>query len=166
MKSVLGTGLLYTFTLTHPDGTVERWEQHNLLPQAAVGHMAGLLSGTSSIIASWYLGLFEGNYVPTPDFTSGLLQSTAVECTAFSQASRPVWNVTYDGISSLDNLASEATFTFTADKTVRGAFVVSSATKGGTSGLVLSIARFDTDKIVSNGSVLSVGAGIILASEA
>jgi hypothetical protein len=166
MKSVLGTGLLYTFTLTHPDGTVERWEQHNLLPQAAVNHMAGLMRGTSSIIANWYLGLFEGNYVPTLDFTSALLQSTAVECTTYSQASRPAWSVSYDGVSSLDNLASEATFTFTADKTVRGAFVVSSATKAGASGLVLSIARFDADKIVSNGSVLSVGAGITLASQA
>jgi hypothetical protein len=166
MTSILGTGLTYTCTLTHPDGTSEKWEQPNLMPQAAINHIASLVAGSGSLIANWYVGVFEGNYVPTSDITAAGLQSPAVESSAYSGAARPSWNHAYDGVSVIDNLASEASFTFTADKTIYGAFICSSSTKSGTSGTLLSIARFSVAKIVTSGSVLSVGAGLTLAAEA
>lgn len=163
MTSIVGHGLKYTFTLRHTDGSVEVWEETNLLPQVAVDHIASLLRGAgASPISTWYVGIFENNYVPVSSVTAADLPGVVGECVAYSQATRPSWVNTYNGVSVIDNLASKAVFTLTADKTLYGAFLVSASTKGGNTGLLLSIARFASAKVVPNGSELSVSAQLLL----
>ena len=73
-----------------------------------------------------------------------------------------MWTHAYDGVSVVDNLASKAVFTFNATKTIYGAFLVSSSVKAGNTGVLLSIARFSTAKVMESGTVFSVAAGITL----
>ena len=55
-----------------------------------------------------------------------------------------------------DNTASRAEFTFTSAKTIYGAFLVPTATKGGVVGPLLSAARFADPKNVAVDDVLRV----------
>lgn len=129
-----------------------------MTPQPSIDFVAGLIRGTVAPNATWYVGLFENNYVPDSTSKAADIPATIVECTAYSEATRPVWNVAYDGVTNLDNLASKAQFTFTSAKRVYGAFVASTSAKGSGSGLILYIARFASPKDVSAGEVFNVAA--------
>lgn len=160
--SILGTGFQYHTEIHRLDGSVESAVDHNLLPQEAVTFIAGLLRNTEAPIGTWYIGLFEGNYVPDKNATAAILQSTIVECTAYTEGTRPEWTHAFDGNSLIDNLNARATFTFNADKRVYGAFLISASGKGGTTGRLLSIARFSQPKDISAGEPFTVAAGITL----
>jgi hypothetical protein len=166
MKSVLGTGFVYKCEATLPTGDVLIFDEHNLLPQVAIDHVAGLIRGTGSPISAWYMGIFEGNYVPANGTTSADLPTTAGECVAYSGASRPVWTNVYDASSVIDNAASRAVFTLNADKRIYGAFIVSSSTKGGGTGVLLSMARFAVPRDLPSGTEFAVTAGITLVPTA
>lgn len=144
-ETLFGRGFVYEAELVSPDGSIiGSGKTKNLVPQVGIDHLAGLLRGTVSPISSWYVGLFEGNFVPTSATKASDLQISAQECQSYSESARPEWNETYDGVSVITNLSNRAEYSFTADKRVYGAFLISSATKGGDSGLLLSIARFDS----------------------
>lgn len=159
--SVLGTGFRYDCSILLPDGELIEFTDFNILPQSGVDHIAGLLRGDgTSPISSWYVGIFEGNFVPVPGTTSADLP--AIECTAYSGSNRPVWTNSYDGVSVIDNLNSKAVFNMTAPKTIYGAFIVSNSTKAGNVGTLLSIARFSSPKVLDSGTQFGVTAGITL----
>lgn len=161
--SVLGTGFQYQCSILTPDGETIDSIDFNLLPQVAVDHIAGLLRGSgASPISSWYVGIYEGNYVPTSGVTSADLPGVVGECTAYTEATRPIWTNSYDGVSVIDNLSNKAVFTMNAPKTIYGAFLVASSVKAGNTGILLSIARFNTPKILDSGTQFSVAAGITL----
>lgn len=160
MNSVIGHGLKYGLYIRNAAGV---WVQdgppvQNLIPQAGVDHVAGLIRGSGPTpISSWYMGLFENNYVPTSGVTAADLPGVVGECTAYNEATRPAWNHQYDGVSVIDNTLDLATFTMNADKRIYGAFIVSVSVKGGNTGLLFSIARFDTPRDLTAGTEFGVG---------
>jgi len=161
--SVLGTGFDYLVEVIEDGKVVDSSIEHNLLPQAAVNHIAGLIRGSGPTpISSWYIGLFENNYVPDSSVTVSDLQTTVGESQAYDEADRLAWTTAFDGTSLISNASSVAEFTMSSTKTIYGAFIVSNATKGSTSGLMLSIARFSTAKQVEDGTVLRITAGLSL----
>ena len=166
--SVLGLGFQYDCEIKTPDGEIIRFTEHNLLPQVAINHIAGLIrgSGGATPISSWYMFLFEGNYVPTSSVTAADLPGVVGECSAYSDVGRPVWDNVYDGINIIDNLANKAVFTMTAAKRIYGAGIISNSTKGGNTGTLLSIARFGTAKDLDIGTQFSLAAGITLVPTA
>lgn len=159
--SILGRGLEYTVEVVKNGVVLESSVERNLLPQSAVNHIAGLIRGSGPTpISSWYIGLFENNYIPDSSVTAADLQVTVGESQAYSAATRPSWVNAFDGTALISNAASIAEFTMTSTKTIYGAFIVSNATKGGTGGLLFSIARFSTAKQVESGLVLRVTAAL------
>lgn len=161
--SILGTGLIYKVETIKDGVVVDTSYEHNILPQQSVDHIAGLIRGSGAQpISSWFLGCFESNYTPDSSVTAADLQVTVGESLAYTEATRPAWTNTYDGVGFIGNASNLAEFTFNASKTIYGAFIVSNATKGGTSGILLSLARFSTAKVVENGTVLRITAGLTL----
>jgi hypothetical protein len=163
--SVLGAGFKYGLYIKDARGA---WVQDgdvecNIIPQVGVNHIASLLRGSGATpISSWFMGLFEGNYVPTSGVTAADLPGVVGESGAYSESSRPAWNHQYDGVSVIDNTASLATFTMDADKRIYGAFIVSSNTKQGNGGVLLSIARFATPRDLTAGQEFGVGGVLTL----
>lgn len=152
-ENLFGKGFVYEGDILMPDGTViANGRDLNLVPQVGINHLAALLRGTGTPISSWYIGVFEGNFVPTSATTAANLQINAQESQAYSESARPEWNETYDGVSVITNLNNRAEFSFTANKRLYGAFLISSATKGGDSGVLLSIARFGSPYDVPAGT--------------
>lgn len=134
-----------------------------MIPQVGVNHIAGLVRGDGTApISSWYIGLFEGNYVPTKGVTAADLPGVVGECTAYSQASRPAMLHVFDGESVIHNRNNRAVFSITADKTIYGAFVCSGATKGGNTGLIMLMERFSSPQILKAGTEFSVPAEMFL----
>ena len=161
--SVLGTGFRYDCEIIKPSGEIELSTDFNLLPQVSINHIVGLLRGDGTVpISSWFVGVFSGNYVPTSGVTAADLPVVVGESTGYSQATRPAWTPAYDAVSVVDNLANKAVFTFTAATTLYGAFIVSNSVKAGNTGVLLSIARFNTPKTMDIGTQFSVAAGITL----
>jgi hypothetical protein len=149
----LGGGLRYVCEVIAPDGIVlQRGEHTNLIPQVGVDYLAGLFMGISVPVTDWYVGIYEANYVPVRSVKSSDLPGTVGESTAYTQSERPSWNKEYDGVGKLTSINGRAEFTFTADKTLYGGFVVSQPAKGGNSGVLLSITRFPTPYTVPAGS--------------
>lgn len=156
-------GFVYHAELVGPDGeTLAKSSDCNLIPQVGIDHFVGLLRGTASVISNWYVGVYEGDFVPTSATTSADLQTSAQESLAYSEASRPIWGNSYDGVQLVTNLDSRAEYTFTADKRLYGAFLVSASGKGTATGTLLSIARFASPYDVPAGSTFRLGASITI----
>ena len=64
----------------------------------------------------------------------------------------------------VENTASRAEFTFTAAKTIYGAFLVSAQAKGAITGVLMSAARFTAPKVLQIDDVLRVTASFSLTS--
>ena len=163
--SIIGRGFTFYEELLLPTGELVKGAPiHNKTPQEGVNFIASLLLGSGTPISSWYLFLFESNYVPTGSEKASDLPGVIGECTAYSQSSRPAFAGVYDGTSVIDNLANKGKFNFTANKTIHGAGIVSSGTKAGGGGLIISIARFPSPRVIAAGTEYSLGAAIPLLS--
>lgn len=162
-KIALPLAFKYTPEVVYPDGRIVQGEPtFNLIPQAGIDLVAAWLQGNAAVISNWYVAIYEGNYVPTSDFTAADMQTLAQECQAYTQTARPTWNDVYDGTGVVDNAASRAIYTMNADKTIYGAVLISNATKGGVSGTAFSIARFNSPQVLVSGAEFRVTVGITL----
>jgi len=137
----------------------------NIIPQVGINHLVGLLRGTTSVISNWYVGVGEGDFVPTSATDSSVLQSSVQESTAYSESTRPLWNNTFDGTSIITNLANRAEFSFTSAKRLYTGFLAASSTKGGASSTLLSIARFTSPYDVPAGSTFRLAVSLTLLPE-
>lgn len=162
--SLARIGFVYNTRIIRVDGSIEEETTHNIMPTEALNDLLGvwLKSGTQS--PNWYLTLFEGNYFPDSLLTAANFASVATECTAYNPSSRVAWIPGTVNAGAVDNGASRGVFTMTAPKTVYGGALLSSSTKGGTTGKLGSAVRFSSPKVLGTGDQLSVAAGISLIS--
>jgi len=141
-------GGVFEFELVRDGKVIDKWQDHNLVTNEGLNDLLSvcLVGGTQK--ASWYVGLFEGNYTPLATVTAATVASAATECTAYDEATRPAWGGATPASQSTTNSASKATFTINATKSVYGAFLVSNNTKGGTGGVLFAITRFSSVRSV------------------
>jgi len=122
MSTILGTGLVYRVEVVNKAGEVVdvSWE-HNIMPQQAVDHIASMIRGGGATpISSWYIGVFESNYVPDASVTAADLQTNVGESQAYDEGSRQPWANAYDGVGFIGNTDTPAEFTMNASKTIMG----------------------------------------------
>ena len=137
------------------DGVViEEFSDKNMVVNQGLNSILNIMFNGATQITQWYLGLFEGNYTPVATVTAASIASAATECTAYTSATRPVYNEAASTLQSTTNSASRASFVFDATKGVYGAFLISSDVKSGTAGTLFSAARFSTTKNVESGDEL------------
>lgn len=112
----------------------------------------------STYTAAWYLGL-----IGIASYTTGpAVGDTAashggwVEAAGYTQGSRPT--AAFAAASGGSKaLSSAAVFSINADTTIKGCFLISNATKSGTTGTLYSAGLFSGgDKVVQNGDTLNV----------
>ncbi|WP_431484205.1 hypothetical protein [Pseudomonas solani] len=154
-------GFVFHFELLEEGRLVNEWYEHNLVPLAGLNYMAQAMFGDTSPIGTFYVGLFENNYLPVAGALASDLPSSIGEFVGYSETARPLWSrVNTNGL--ITNAASRALFTSTQNKRIYGGFLVSSAEKGGNTGMLLSVARFSSPKDVEAGQVLRVRAELSL----
>lgn len=130
-----------------------------MVPIQGRNHMLGVTLKQEAQVPQWYVGLFEGDYTPTEDVTAQTLPGLATECTAYAEGTRVPLVLGPVAAGSASNADNVTEFTFSSDRTVRGAFIVSAPTKGAATGVLFSIARFPSPRVMAAGSVLRVLAG-------
>lgn len=148
-------------------------QKTNLIPNEGRDKYLDATLKTGQAAPTWSLGL-----VDNASFTAYAIDDTAAkinttanppttngwqELVAYTQSIRPTWTPGAISNGSVDNSAALATFTMNATKTVRGAFLVSSAVKGGTAGALLGEVDFASSQAVISGDVIEITATATVA---
>lgn len=131
---------------------IDEFEFDNVVVNEGLIFLLNLAFTNLQNVAGWYMGVFTNNYVPVPSDTAATITGNAGEFTGYSGGARPTFTpqAASQPTPSLNNSSSRASFTFTGSATLVGAFLVSSATPGGTTGTLYSAAQFPSSKSVSN----------------
>lgn len=166
MKDKLNVrGFRWHAEIINADGSVaEKESAWNLIPADGIDFLIRAPFGDVGSISTFFLGLFRGNYIPSPSTSAADIPSGMIEFVDYSEASRPEWVRQLASIGTMDNLSQKAEFTVTQDRTIYGAFLVSNATKGGNNGLVLSCVRFATPKPLTAGQTVKLSGGLTYTS--
>lgn len=158
-------GFVYKFQCFDADANL-KWEfdEENLIPDEGRDYMMNAALNGGAQLTSWFVGLYSGNYTPVAADTAATFPTSATEITtAYSEATRVALVNGALSAGLWANVASPAEFTFTAASTiVRGGFISSAPTKGGTTGALLSAVLASTAKTVLAGEVLKVTTGLSL----
>lgn len=122
----------------------------------------------SAYTAAWFVGLIDNAAFSTlaAGDTAGQIGGSNgwAESTAYSESVRQTLTLGTASAGSIDNTAAKATFSINGTVTVKGAFVVSSSTKGGTSGVLYGEAAFAANRSLVNGDSLTVGVTLTAAT--
>lgn len=164
MNTNLKAGFRYLVEVVKDGVVIDSEVADNLMPTEGLNHMLGVTIKSVAAAPTWYIGLYEGNYTPVLTDTAALFPAAATETVAYSEATRVEFVEGAVAAGAVDNSASKAEFTFTANKTVYGGFISSASAKGGVTGALLSAVRFASPKVLEIGAILRVTAGFTLAS--
>lgn len=165
-NNIIGVdGFKWTLDVLDVSGKVIDSETNkNLIPLAGMSFLVRAPFGDATPITTFYLGLYRGNYVPSASTVAADIPTNMNEFIDYSEAQRPLWDRAFDGVSSMDNSTAKASFTVTQDRTIYGAFLVSSSGKGSNGGLVLSCVRFASPKQVTAGQTINLSGGLTYVS--
>jgi hypothetical protein len=165
MKQTAKAGFKYLVEVIGADGFVrDREVIHNLMPVEGLNHLLGVALKSSAQVATWYVGLYEGNYTPVPGDTAAGFPTSATETTAYDETTRQVLTLGAVLSGAVDNSANRAQFTLNATKTIYGGFISSSSAKSSTSGVLLSAVKFSSPKSLESGEILRLTAGFTITS--
>ncbi len=164
MNEHINPGFLWTLEHIRNGEVIDREVIHNLLPTEGANHALDVLLHQATQIATWYIGLYEGNYTPLLTDTAATFPASATELTTYAEASRVAFveSAASGGVSS--NAASKAEFTSNSNKIIYGGFITSASAKGATSGILLSAVKFSSPKTFDSGDIFRATAGFTLAS--
>ncbi len=133
----------------------------NLITTEGLNHILMVALSSTAKLNSFYLALFSGAYTPVAGLTAATFTATATEITAsspgYTQATRPQWTPAAASAGAINNLASKAVFTIGGTLTIRGAALLSSNVKGGTTGVLISASRFGADRTQYDGDSFELG---------
>jgi hypothetical protein len=143
------------------------WEDSfdNIVPTVGLNDMIDKYWKGSSYTAAFYVGLTSA----TPTVAAGDTMSSHsgwTEVTAYDEAVRQTLTLGTVSAAAVDNTASRAVFTISTNSTsIGGAFIVTNATKGGTSGVLVSVAAFTGgNRTLNDDDILRVTVTISAAS--
>lgn len=141
-----------------PDGKL-KWvdEFENLVVNAGLDDSLDKHLKGSGYTAAWYVGLTDGT--PTVAAADTMASHAGwVEVTAYDEGVRQTLTLGAVSGQSVDNTASKAVFTISAnDTTIGGAFIVTNSTKGGSTGILYGGGAFTAgDKTIDDNDTLTV----------
>ena len=143
----------------------------NLLPTQGLNYLLETSLRNGAQQTQWYLAIFSGTYAPVSGVTAATFTSAATEITSasegYTETTRRPWTSVAASGGLTDNVADRAAFTIASanEITIRGAALLSDPIKGGTNGVLLSIARFTNARTESSGNVFNLGYRVRLRPE-
>lgn len=143
----------------NPDGSVAwREELKNGITNVGLNNLLDVHLGATAKNAAWYIGLIDSTgysslaAADTMSSHAGWSEHTS----GYSQSNRPTWSPGSSSGQSVTN-ASTVDFTITSSITIKGMFLTTSNTKGGTTGTLWCTALFTSgDQSLVNGQTLKI----------
>jgi hypothetical protein len=157
---------VYTHNVNGQDERVDS----NIVVTEGMNHMLDVVLHGGTAVATWYFGLFSANYTPVATLTAATFTSASTELTSntegYSETTRQAFVEAAAAAGSINNTASKAAFTIATATTVTvwGAGLLSSNVKGGTTGTLLSAAKFSAARTLYNTDVFNLGYTLTLTS--
>jgi hypothetical protein len=156
-------GGVFTVRCHDAEGNL-KWEaeKHNLVVNVGLQDMNAKYFTGSGYTAAWYIGLYGAAASNNPASGDTMASHAGwTEVTAYSQTTRPACTFgipTVADPSVATNAAAPATYNINGSVTIGGAFLTTSNTKGGTTGILFSAADFQApgDRVVVSGDTLTV----------
>lgn len=136
----------------------ELWRESvpNLVTTAGLNDSLDKHFKGASYTAAWYVGLTGSS----PTFAAGdtaASHSGWTEVAAYDEANRQTLTLGSISAGSVNNSASKAIFTISANSTtVGGAFLISNNTKSGTTGVLYGGAAFVADRTLNDDDTLTI----------
>lgn len=130
----------------------------NLIPDQGVLAILNTALGATAKPAGFYVALFANGINPAANWTAANFASTAGEITSntegYSQTSRVQWVPSAAASGAINNYASAAAFSIlcASSITINGAALLTDATKGGTSGSLISAIRLGSARTEYSGN--------------
>ncbi|MDR2165222.1 MAG: hypothetical protein LBO79_06270 [Zoogloeaceae bacterium] len=155
------------------NGIAEPWrEDSNLVTEEGYNHILDVALGIKPKVAGYYFALFSGAAQPASTWTAGNFTSIASENVSltegYTQTSRQLW-VPFPAANSTitnftDSASNRATFTFATQSsvTITGSALLSSPTRGGSDGVLVSASRYAVPRVEQEGDTLQVGYSLTL----
>lgn len=162
----LGFKSTYTFECRDAAGNL-KWREvcPNIVVNAGLNDVLDKYFKGSSYSAAHYVGLVDNSGFSA--YAAGDTMSSHAgwtEFTSYSGSNRPTLTLGSVSSQSVDNSASKAAFSISSSGTVKGAFVTTGQTKGGTTGTLYGAASFSSTRSVDNGDTLNVTVTLTAAS--
>lgn len=157
---------VYVHTVNGQDERVD----DNLLTTEGMNHMLSVTFAGGTQTGTWYLALWGTNTTPAAGWTAATFPATAGEITSategYGEAGRVAFVEATPASGAVTNSASKADFTIVTASTltVYGAAVTSVQTKGATTGVLMSAARFAAVRTLQDDDVFSVGYTLTLSN--
>jgi len=155
MVNPVGT---YTIECRDADGNI-KWSEtiHNLVTTVGKNDMLDKYLSGSAYTAAWYLGLISSTgYSALSAADTAASHAGWTESTAYSEATRPAPSFSAASAGSKTTSAAVA-FSMNATVTIKGCFLISNNTKGGTTGILFSEGLFTGgDRSLVSGDALNV----------
>jgi hypothetical protein len=150
---------VYAIECLGADGQVKwREEYHNLVTTVGKNDILTQYFKGSGYTAAFYVGLISSTSYTTGPAAGDTASSHGgwTEDQTYSNATRPTLTLGTASGGSIDNSANKAQFTINGSATIKGAFLITNSTKGGTTGTLYSAGTFSGgDRTVSNGDTLN-----------
>lgn len=153
-KQGLKVGGYFEAQIVRNGEVVDEFEAPNMVVNQGLTSILDVYFRGTSSPGAWYIGLFQGNYTPVATVTAAQIASASNETSDYDEPTRPQWQPGAVSAMEVSNSANRATFTFNASRTLYGAFMISSSTKGGTAGVLAAAARFGSSRAVASGDQL------------
>ena len=140
----------------------------NLIPTEGLAHILNVALGTTPKPASYHLALFSAAAQPAANWTAASFASTASEIVSmtegYSSATRPTWTPANTATNSIDNMAAVAKVTMktASSLTVQGAAMLTTSSKGGTTGALISASKYAAPRAFQDGDTYEIGYRISL----
>jgi hypothetical protein len=130
---------------TAPDGqgtVVSR----NLLTTEGANHLLSVAVAGGTQYTTWYIAPFSGNVTVLDTWTAATFAAAATELTTqYSEGTRVAFTESVPSAKSTNNTSNPATITAASDSvSIWGLGLLSSSTKGATSGVLLSAVKYST----------------------
>lgn len=151
-------GLAYAYRLYDARGRVigDDTLALNLVPIEGFNHMLNATLRAQAQIPTWYCSLYANDWTPDLNVTAATYPGLAGEFTGYAESTRVEFVEGTVAGGATSNAAALCTFNFNAGGTIRGAGLHGAATKGATSSVLLSAARFPSPKNAEAGGKLDV----------
>jgi hypothetical protein len=163
-------GAIVSGVYTHNVNGQDERDDSNIVVTEGMNHMLNVVLAGGTAVATWYFGLFSANYTPVATLTAATFTSASTELVSntegYSETTRQAFVEAAAAAGSINNTASKAAFTIATATTVTvwGAGLLSSNVKGGTTGTLLSAAKFSAARTLYNTDVFNLGYTLTLTS--